>query len=62
MTNLHGCDGPFLCGGDSLLHGTHVSGQGRLVTHGRGDSTQQGRHLRTSLSESAQKIFRGKDI
>ena len=45
MLYLHRGDGPFLGGGDSLLHGTHVSSQGGLVTHSRGDTTQQGRHL-----------------
>lgn len=47
---LHRGDGPLLSGGNSLLHGTHVSGQGGLVTHSRGDTTQQGRHLERSLS------------
>ena len=31
---LHGRDGAFPCGGDSLLHGTHVGGEGWLVPHG----------------------------
>lgn len=43
---LHRCDWTLLGGGDSLLHGTHVSGQSGLVPHSRGDTTQQGRHLR----------------
>ena len=42
-------DGALLGGGDPLLHATHVSGQGWLVTHSRGDTTQQSRHFRTSL-------------
>ena len=42
-------DGSLLGGGDSLLHATHVSGQGGLVTHSGGDTTQQSRHLGTSL-------------
>ena len=50
LAHLHGCDGALLGGGDSLLHGTHVSGQGGLVTHSRGDTTQQGRHLHTQYS------------
>ena len=49
IDSLHGGDGSLLGGGDSLLHATHVSGQGGLVTHSRGDTTQQGRHLGTSL-------------
>ena len=43
---LHGGDGAFLCGGDPLLHGTHVGCQGRLVSHGRRNTTQQSRYLR----------------
>ena len=49
--DLHGCDGSGLGGGDSLLHATHVSGQGGLVTDSRWNTAQQGRHLWTSLSE-----------
>merc|ERR1712024_147851 len=45
-------NGTLLGGGDSLLHATHVSGQGRLVTHSRRNTTQQSGHLRTGLSES----------
>uniref|UniRef100_A0A1B0CLT7 Uncharacterized protein n=1 Tax=Lutzomyia longipalpis TaxID=7200 RepID=A0A1B0CLT7_LUTLO len=51
-TNLHGCDGALLGCGNTFLHATHVSGQGWLVTHSRGDTTQQGRHLRTGLGET----------
>ena len=36
----------------NYLHGTHVSCQGRLVTHGGGDTSEQGGHLGTSLRES----------
>merc|ERR1719206_1377176 len=51
VDGLHRCDGSLLGGGDTLLHGTHVSGQGGLVTDSRWDTTEQGRHLGTSLSE-----------
>ena len=34
------------------LHGTHVSGQGWLVTDSRRDTTEQSGHLGTGLSES----------
>ena len=44
-------DGALLGGGDSLLHATHVSGQSGLVTHSRGNTTQQSRHLGTSLNQ-----------
>merc|ERR1719474_1855641 len=51
VDGLHRCDGSLLGSGDTLLHGTHVSGQSGLVTDSRGDTTEQGRHLRTSLGE-----------
>merc|ERR1739844_291380 len=41
-----------LRGGDSLLHATHVSGQGWLVAHSRRNTTQQSGHFGTGLSES----------
>ena len=43
-------DGALLGGGDPLLHATHVSGQGWLVTHSRRNTTQQSGHLRTGLN------------
>merc|ERR1719225_1282077 len=51
-TGLDRSDGSLLGGGDSLLHASHVSGQGWLVTHSGGDTTKQSRHLGTSLCES----------
>ena len=33
-------------------HATHVCGESGLITDGRGDTTEQGRHFRTSLSEA----------
>jgi len=52
VDSLHRGDGTLGGGGDTLLHATNVGGQGRLITHSRGDTTQQGRHLRTSLKQS----------
>ncbi len=49
VNHLYGGDGSLLCGGDPLLHAAHVSGEGGLVTHSGGNTTQQGGHLRTSL-------------
>merc|ERR1719186_843255 len=51
IDGLHRCDGSLLGGGDTLLHGTHVSGKSWLVTDSRWDTTEQGRHLGTSLGE-----------
>ena len=59
---LHRCDGSLLGGGDTLLHGTHVSGQGGLVTDSGGDTTEQGRHLRTSLGEPEDVVDEKKHI
>merc|ERR1712055_644178 len=52
VDGLDRSDGSLLGGGDSLLHASHVSGQGWLVTHSGGDTTKQSRHLGTSLCES----------
>lgn len=40
------------CDLHSLLHTTHIGGKSGLVTDGRGDTTEQGRHLGTGLGES----------
>ena len=39
-SHLYRGDRSLFGGGDSFLHGTHVSGQGRLITHSRRDSAQ----------------------
>jgi hypothetical protein len=52
VDGLDGGDRTLLGGGDTLLHDTHVDSQGRLVTDGRGDTTQKGRHLGTGLGET----------
>ncbi|EAA00316.4 AGAP012078-PA [Anopheles gambiae str. PEST] len=52
VDGLHRRDRALLRGGDALLHATHVRGQGRLVTDGGRDTTQQGGHLRTGLGEA----------
>uniref|UniRef100_A0A182P1D5 Prokaryotic-type class I peptide chain release factors domain-containing protein n=1 Tax=Anopheles epiroticus TaxID=199890 RepID=A0A182P1D5_9DIPT len=52
VDGLHRRDGALLRGGNTLLHATHVRGQGWLVTDSGRDTTQQGRHLRTGLGET----------
>lgn len=52
VDGLDGGDGTLLGGGDTLLHDTHVDGESGLVTDGRGDTTEQGGHLRTGLGET----------
>merc|ERR1719175_427538 len=51
IDSLHRCDGSLLGGGDTLLHGTHVSGKGGLVTDSRWDTSEQSRHLGAGLGE-----------
>ena len=52
IDGLHGGDGAFLGGGDTLLHETHVDGEGGLVADGRGDTAQQSGDLGTGLGEA----------
>ena len=48
---LDRCDGTLLGGGDTLLHGSHVSSKGRLVTNSRWDTTKQSRHFAAGMGE-----------
>ncbi|RUS14931.1 hypothetical protein BC938DRAFT_477160 [Jimgerdemannia flammicorona] len=48
---LNGGDGTLLGGGDTFLHTALLRLRSGLVTDSRGDTTQQGRHLGTGLSE-----------
>jgi peptide chain release factor 1 len=52
VDSLDGGNGTLLGGGNTLLHSTHIDGESGLVTDGRGDTTQKGRHLGTGLGES----------
>ena len=52
VDGLDGSDGSLLGGGNTLLHQTHVDGEGWLVTDGRWDTTEKSRHLGTSLGET----------
>jgi len=62
VDGLDGSDRTLLGGGDTLLHTTHVDGQGGLVTDGRGDTTQQGGHLGTGLGETENVVNEEQDI
>ncbi|GMR43041.1 hypothetical protein PMAYCL1PPCAC_13236 [Pristionchus mayeri] len=62
VDSLDGGDGSLLGGGNTLLHATHVSGEGRLVSYGRGDTTEEGRHLRTGLGETEDVVDEEKHI
>lgn len=52
VDRLDGSNRALVGGGDTLLHSTHVDGQGGLVTDGGGDTTQKGGHLGTGLGET----------
>merc|ERR1719359_1265685 len=52
VNGLDGGNGTLLGGGNPFLHGTHIGGQGWLVTDGGGDTAEQGRDLGTGLGES----------
>eukprot|EP00056_Hartaetosiga_gracilis_P017347 m.7005 g.7005 ORF g.7005 m.7005 type:complete len:506 (+) comp5634_c0_seq1:128-1645(+) len=49
---LHRGNGSKSSGGNALLHGTHISGEGWLVTDSGRNTTKKGRHLRTGLCEA----------
>ena len=44
------------------VHATHVRGKRGLVTDGRGDTTEKGRHLRTGLGETENVVDEEKHI
>ena len=52
VDGLDGSDGSLLGSGDTLLHLSHIYCQRGLVTDGRGNTSEQGRHLGTSLGET----------
>jgi hypothetical protein len=52
VDGLDGSNGSLLGGGNTLLHLSHVYGEGRLVTDSGGNTSQQGRHLRSGLGET----------
>jgi len=51
IDGLDGSDGTLFSGGDPFLQGSQVGSEGGLVTDGRGDTSQQGRHLGAGLRE-----------
>ena len=44
------------------VHATHVRGKRGMVTDGRGDTTEKGRHLRTGLGETENVVDEEKHI
>lgn len=52
VDGLDGGDGAFVGGGNTLLHQTHVDGEGGLVADSGGDTAEQGGHFGTGLGET----------
>ena len=52
VDRLHRGDRALRRGGDALLQRAHVGGQRRLITHGRRDAAEKGRHFRAGLGEA----------
>jgi peptide chain release factor 1 len=52
VDGLDGGNGTLGGGGNTLLHDTHVDGEGGLVTDSRGNTTEKSGHLRTGLGET----------
>jgi hypothetical protein len=60
---LYGGDGTALGGGDALLHGTHLGGQGGLVTlRRRRHTAQQCRYFGTGLGEAEDVVHEEEDV
>lgn len=55
-------NGTLLGGGNSFLEGTQIGSEGGLVTDGRGDTTQKGRHFGAGLGESEDVVDEEQDV
>lgn len=62
VDGLHGGNGTLLGGGNTLLEGTEIGSEGGLISDGRGNTTEEGRHLRASLGESEDVVDEKKHI
>jgi hypothetical protein len=51
VDGLDGGNGSLGGGGDTLLHDTHIDGEGGLVTDSGGNTSEKRRHLRSGLGE-----------
>jgi hypothetical protein len=52
VDGLHGGDRSSLGGSNTLLEGTQIGSEGRLVTHSGGNTAEKGRHLGAGLGET----------
>jgi hypothetical protein len=62
VDGLDGSNGSLGGGGNTLLHQTHVDGEGWLVTDGRWDTTEKSGHLGTGLGETENVVNEEKHI
>ncbi len=62
VDGLNGGNRPALRRGDALLHGAHVRGQRRLVTHGGRNTAQESRHLGAGLRETENIVHEEKNV
>jgi len=62
VDGLDGSDGTGSGGSNTLLKGTHIGGEGGLISDSGWDTSEKGRHLRTSLGESEDVIDEKKHI
>jgi len=62
IDGLDGSDGSVLCGGNTLLEGTHIGGEGGLISDSRWDTSEKGGHFRASLGESENVVDEKKHI
>lgn len=62
IDGLYGRDGAFFGGGDSLLQGSQVSGEGGLIPDSRGDTAEEGRDFGAGLGEPEDVVDEEQDI
>src|SRR5690606_32826562 len=62
IDRLYGSNGSGFCRGNTLLHRTHLSGQGRLITHRRRHPSQKGRYFGTCLGKAENVVDEEQDI
>ena len=60
--SLYRSDRAVLRGRDSFLHLSHFGSQCRLITHGRGHTSQQGGHFGTGLGETEDVVDEEQDV
>jgi len=62
VDGLDGSNGSLGGGGNTLLHQTHVDGEGWLITDGRWETTEKSGHLGTGLGEAENVVNEEKHV